>query len=687
MRADADDPKWRARKGGVNKLSHSEVDTAPSTVPLTEIEHVLARNLLVQSAERIFVKDRDSRFLFVSAGWLAAYGQGRSLTDVIGLSDFDLFSEAHAAGARAEELRVMETGEPVLTQVGEESFLERPRLWGQTLRLPLRDELGNIIGTWGIGQTAQTRAEQALSESRERLEASEQMRRLMFEGNPQAICLYDQNTLDVIAVNNAAVSIYGYSHDEWLSMRVTDLLPPEEIDACFAAFALPGEQTAIGVRRFHSRRHIHKDGTVHDVEVTSTDVVLDGRRCRVASIQDVTERNFAAAELAAARDAAVEASNVKSAFLATISHEIRTPMNGVLGMTELLLDTPLSKDQRALAAQVAESGELMLELINDILDIAKIEAGQLEMDVADFALRETIEQACAVATLQADAKGLAFELRIAGDVPDEARGDGRRLRQILLNLISNAVKFTTEGKVTVTAERLANATLRVEVLDTGIGIAPGILDKMFEPFTQADVSTTRNFGGTGLGLAIARELVQLMGGTIGAHSHAGTGSTFWIEIPLSPDAQAEEPASGQLLTHDTTLSPWPTAPLILVAEDSPVNQIVAARTLERCGCRAAVASDGLQALEMLAERPYDAVLMDCQMPGMDGYEATQALRASEPPGRRIPVIAMTAHAMAGDRERCLAAGMDDYITKPMHREQLADALRRWIPATPEQTAA
>jgi PAS domain S-box-containing protein len=672
---------------GENTLGRSKTDAALTTVSLTEMENVLTRNLLVQSGERIFVKDRDSRFLLVSAGWLAAYGQGRSLDEVIGRSDFDFFSETHASGARAEELKVMETGEPLLTQVGEEAFLERPRLWGQTLRLPLRDENGNIIGTWGIGQTAQTRAEQALSESRERLEASEHMRRLMFEGNPQAIFLYDQETLDVIAVNNAAVSIYGYSHEEWLSMKSTAVLPPEDVKACFATFALPGEQTDLGVRRFHARRHVYKDGSIHDVEVTSTDVTLDGRPCRVASVQDVTERNLAAAELATARDAAVEASNVKSAFLATISHEIRTPMNGVLGMTELLLDTPLDDDQRALAAQVAESGELMLELINDILDIAKIEAGQLEMDVADFALRETIEQACAVAALQADAKGLAFELRIADDVPEEARGDGRRLRQILLNLISNAVKFTTEGRVTVSVERLANASLRIEVLDTGIGISPEILDKMFEPFTQADVSTTRNFGGTGLGLAIARELAQLMGGTIGARSHAGTGSTFWIEIPLSPEVEADDPVSGPALTHDTTFSPWQAAPLILVAEDSPVNQIVAARTLERCGCRADVAGDGLEAIEMLAQRPYDAVLMDCQMPGMDGYEATRAIRASEPAGQRIPVIAMTAHAMAGDRERCLAAGMDDYITKPMHREQLIEALRRWIPDAPQESAA
>jgi PAS domain S-box-containing protein len=641
------------------------------------------RNLLAYSAERIFVKDRDSRFVMVSAGWLTAYGQGRSLDEVVGQTDFDFFSAEHARAARAEELRVMETGEPLLTQVAEEASRARPRIWGQTLRQPLRDETGNIIGTWGIGQTAQTRAELALDESRKRLEASEKLRSAMFDGNPYPICVYDRDTLQIIGVNNAAEQIYGYSHDEWLSMKITDTLPPDEVSVFNEAFATPFENAQPGARRLHSSRHVYKDGTIHDVEVTSTDVVLDGRPCRIASAQDVTDQNRAAAELAAARDAAVEASNVKSAFLATISHEIRTPMNGVLGMTELLLDTPLDREQRALATQVAHSGELMLELINDILDIAKIEAGQLEMEIAEFALRETIEQACGVAALQADAKGLAFEVAVAEAVPAQARGDGRRLRQILLNLISNAVKFTSDGHVSVHATALepgeAGPTLRVEVSDTGIGIPPSILDKMFEPFTQADVSTTRNFGGTGLGLAIARELIELMGGRIGAESEAGVGSTFWIELPLAQEAGAEEPSSDAAHEQDAACSPWRAAPLVLVAEDSPVNQIVAARTLERCGCRADVARDGRQALEMLSARRYDAVLMDCQMPGMDGYETTSALRLRENGDRHVPVIAMTAHAMDGDRERCLQAGMDDYISKPIHRDELIEALRRWIP--------
>jgi CheY-like chemotaxis protein len=325
----------------------------------------------------------------------------------------------------------------------------------------------------------------------------------------------------------------------------------------------------------------------------------------------------------------------------------------------------------------------MVDLINDILDIAKIEAGQLILEVTDYALRETIEQACTSAGTALQAKGVAFELEIADSVPEQTRGDGRRLRQILLNLVSNAVKFTSEGKVTVRAtmrrSRGSDAVLRVEVSDTGIGIEPSIMDQVFEPFTQADASTTRHYGGSGLGLAISRELAELLGGTIGADSKPGVGSTFWLELPLSAPAATDDQLLAPTPTGLAERALWSTPPLVLVAEDNVVNQIVAARTLERCGCHADVVADGREALEALAARHYDAVLMDCQMPVMDGYEATTDLRRREGDAEHTPVIAMTAHAMNGAVEKCMAAGMDDYIAKPMRRAQLIDILRAWIP--------
>jgi PAS domain S-box-containing protein len=656
-----------------------------SSASREEVEPMCGRNLLASSDEQILFKDRESRYLAVSAGWLAGTARRRLLEHVIGRTDVEVFGEEHGSEARAEELRVLETGEPMLAKLEHETFDDGPDTWTQTTKLALRDNDGNIVGTWGVGRdvTSSVEAAQALGASQESLRASEELRSVLFEHNPQPMWIRDQGTLRVRAVNMAALAMYGYTREEFLELTVTDLVPAADAEAFLRSLEQLEGESRTGLPVVVPRRHRCKDGGVIEVELTSTDVSLAGRPCRIASSKDVTARNRAAAELAAARDEAVEASNMKSAFLATISHELRTPMNGVLGMTELLLDSELNDDQRALAKQVSRSGELMVELIDDILDISKIETGRLELAIADFPLRETIEQSCAPVRLQADAKGVALEIQIADDVPEQARGDGRRLRQALLNLVANAVKFTAAGSVVVRVSLLPQAKgdrqIRVEVADTGIGIERSILDEVFEPFTQADASTTRIYGGTGLGLTIARELVTLMSGTIGAESEPGVGSTFWIEIPLALARSNEGRPSGSSATRVAIRPLWDTPPSVLVAEDSPVNQIVTVRTLERCGCHVDVVSDGRQALDALAKQRYDAVLMDCEMLEMDGYNATAELRLREYGTRHTPVIAMTAHALPDDRARCLAAGMDDYVSKPIRREQLIDTLRRWIP--------
>jgi PAS domain S-box-containing protein len=521
----------------------------------------------------------------------------------------------------------------------------------------------------------------ALRLARQQLRSSEERYRLLFEQNPLPMVTYDRQTLQIVAASDAMVRSYGYSHKELHAMTIGDLLPTGELARPLTD---PGAlQAGLAAGSGSSVRHQRKDGTIIDVDISSDVVTLDGRECAIALYNDVTERNRLATEAAIAHDRAVEASNMKSAFLANVSHEVRTPMNGVIGMTDLLLHMELSGEQRECAEQVAASGRHMLELINDILDLSKIETGHLTLELANFDLAEVVTKACSAARPLAQAKDLRLDLEIDNDVPRHVRGDGRRLQQVVANLLSNAVKFTAAGAVTVrlsasaTSDRMS--LIRVAVSDTGIGVEAESLPLMFDAFTQADVSTTRLFGGTGLGLAIAREIVDLMGGTINAESTPGRGSTFWFEVELEAPFAADGLTAPLIERNHATAPSWAGPPLVLVAEDSPVNQIVATRVLERCGCRVEVVQDGAQALAALAAKQYDAVLMDCQMPGIDGYDTTRELRRRENGASHTPVIAMTAHAMTGDRERCLEAGMDDYISKPVSHADLAAALARWIP--------
>jgi PAS domain S-box-containing protein len=646
-----------------------------------EVPH---RLLFEHNPQPMMVYERGSmRILAVSNAAVAAYGYSRdeflvmTVRELVPAEDLAEFERVLAARVSVELPGLVSVGRHRHRRkdgavIDVETMSDDLELDGRPARILLCQDV-----------TERTRAMAELVATREQLRHSEERYRSLFEKNPQPMVVYDRNTLEIVASNNAVVAAYGYSADELRSMSVLDLQPTEDVDQLreyLLANPSGSRPELADASSGYPGRHRRRDGSIIEVEVTSENLDLDGRECRVALYSDVTERKRAAAEVEIARDQAVAASKEKSAFVASVSHEIRTPMSGVMGMAELLLGTQLDGEQRDYAQQVLRSGEQMLAIINDLLDLTKIEAGHLELEVADFELRDTLERACAGVRVSATAKDLAFAIEIDAGVPERLRGDGRRLGQIVLNLAANAVKFTAEGAVLVSVSASPGTegatAVRIEVADSGIGIDPEHLERVFDPFAQADVATTRLYGGSGLGLAIARQLTEVMGGTIGAHSELGAGSTFTIQVALAPAAAAATPHE----TPEAAVATWAEPPRLLVVEDSQVNQIVAARALERCGCHVDVVSDGLEALEVLDSQVFDAILMDCQMPGLDGYKTTAELRRREEGVRHTPIIAMTAQAMDGDRERCLEAGMDDYLTKPLRHAELVSALQRWLPA-------
>jgi PAS domain S-box-containing protein len=805
----------------------------------------LYHSLVEHLPQNIFRKDVEGRFTFGNRRFCAALG--RPLGEILGKTDFDFFPRDLAEKYRADDAGVMRTGK-IFETVEEHVTADGARLYVQVVKTPLYDGDGEVAGTqcifWDV--TESKVAAEELKKAKEAAEAGERRTRLIVDAAHDAYIAMDAAGA-VIDWNRQAEATFGWPREDAAGRPLHELIiPPRHREAhCkgLQHFLRTGEGPVLS-RRIELPA-LHRDGREFPVELTISPVRVAGGHVFSAFLHDISERKRAEEELRRAKEAADEANRAKSEFLANMSHEIRTPMNGVLGMTELALGTELTREQREYLTMARASAESLLTVINDILDFSKIEARKLQLESVDFAVRDCVDDVMKALALRAQQKGLELACRVAPDVPEAVNGDPGRLRQVLVNLVGNAVKFTEKGEVVLEVKRQTTedtgrtekenlvsssssvsfvssvVCLEFHVRDTGIGIPPEKQAAIFEAFSQVDHSTTRKYGGTGLGLTISAQLAAMMGGRLQVESEPGRGSTFHFTARFRPPyADAAPPAAARpALLHglavlvvddnatnrrilEEVLTQWRMRPTVvggaaaalgalhaaaaagepfplvlldghmpemdgfelagriqarpelaaaavvmltsagqpedvercrrlgvraylvkpikqsellemllavmgggparrradsaagvrpalrplrvLVAEDSPVNQVLVQRMLEKHGHTATVVGDGRQALAALEAGRFDAVLMDVQMPEMDGLEAAAHVRRREQQtGGRLPLIALTAYAMKGDRERCLAAGMDGYVSKPIRADELFAALEAAVPPAAE----
>jgi len=794
--------EWRTSDGGyvgirtdITEQKHREAELAEKTELLETVFAAMTQGVAVWGAGgRLLTWNRRfSELLDLPPGWLRP---GRTKTEMLRFlaerGEFGPGSPEALVNKRLVTLGPQAAGSRTEHQRPDGTVLERtvtPVAGGRTILVSYTDI------------TAFRRVEADLRESEERF-------RQLSDAATDAIVMHEAGI--VVDVNAAACALLGLSAEQLVGRPVLSLIAPEDLAKASQRLRnhaeAPFEMTC--------RR---ADGSRFLVEGRTRYVSYRGRLVGIVSVRDITETRRTQEQMRIAKEQAELASKAKSEFLRTISHEIRTPMNGVLGTLGLLLDGELDEQQRIYATTARESGEALLAILNDILDLSKMEAGKLALEEHRFHLVELVESVVELLSARATAKGITLAACVPAQVPVVLRGDAGRLRQILLNLAGNAVKFTESGGVSVTAELAAPGGgdgggvvhLHFRITDTGIGIAPDALPSLFTEFTQVDPQPSRRHGGTGLGLAICKRLVQLMGGRIGVESTLGRGSVFWFTVPLHPqpgksagadglsgrlsgrrillldpspigrdamaaqlrswgaavDATGDSAAALRLAGAapiDTALvdgderalpnligalrgagvrrivrltmvgqhsdglpagtdalvikpvrqrrlldvldgkpgdvappsCPRPARPpaaaspgrRLLLAEDSPTNQLVAASFLKAAGYQVDVAANGLEAVEAARTLPYDVILMDLAMPEMDGLTAARTLRTMPPPIGQIPIIAMTADAMPGDRDRCLAAGMNDYVPKPVDRTLLLDTVARWLPPAPSAGA-
>jgi PAS domain S-box-containing protein len=614
-----------------------------------------------QSANIVVITDPHGLIQYVNPRFCEVTGY--SPEDAIGQTPRILKSGCHPPELYTDLWQTITSGQPWRGELLNKTK-DGTEFWEQATITPLLDDTGTIINFVAIKEIIT-----------ERKEAERQMVLLNFALDTihEAAFMADKDAR-FYYVNQEASRATGYSREELLTMGIGD------IDTDFSLDGWPALWQQLIAQRSMTFEGSHrgKSGNLYPVEVTANYLEFNGQGYNLGLVRDITERKKIGAALQEAKQRAESANRAKTEFLANMSHELRTPMHGIISMAHLLRSTELNAEQQDCLDGMELSAKGLLALISDILDISKVEAGKLELEYADFSLRQTLQEVITSQSYSIRQKGLQLFTDLPEDLPDALQGDALRIKQILLNLLGNAIKFSEQGSISIAVKPVSRdgntILLRLSVSDTGIGMSAAAMERIFAPFEQADSSTTRRYGGTGLGLSICRRLVELMGGRIWAESKEGVGSSFYVELPFLLQKQTER-SLGQVV-KEALPEQRPTRALkILLAEDNQINARSMTAILSRMGHQVTAVEDGLQALEQWRTADWDGILMDVQMPVLDGIEATRQIRQEEQQrGSHTAIIALTAHALRGDRERIMAEGFDNYIAKPVDMELLLAAL-------------
>ena len=652
----------------------------------------------------VWLKDPEGVYLSCNASYGRLYGA--KVSEIIGKTDYDFVSRELADFFRQKDMVAASSGasssnEETLT-FADNGYIGR----FHTIKTPMRDAEGRFVGVLGVARDisenhnllealrqseAELKQERALLEQRviertnQLARASAHLEQTQFAMDGAGIALHwvDAESGRLLLANHHAARMLGYSDEEFLNLSVTDIDPNFPSDNFREATEAFRQQK---VARFDTVNR-HRNGQLIPVTLTIYFVPANSKDPArfISFIVDISARKAAEIAMERARLAAEQATQAKSIFLANMSHEIRTPMNAIIGMANLMRRAGVSPKQAEQLEKIDHAGLHLLDIINNVLDLSKIEAGKIVLEREQFTLTSILRSIGSVIGASATEKGLAFQVKVAG-MPQHFCGDSTRLRQALLNFIGNAVKFTAQGSVMlagrVMEEDQESYLLRFEVTDTGSGMTEAQQANLFKPFVQADGSITRKYGGTGLGLVISKNIAELMGGEVGVESHLGEGSTFWMTVRLEKGVeQAVEVIQQRSEAVELELRQKHAGARILLAEDEPINREVALELLRDVGMTACVAEDGREAVEYLERQVFDLVLMDMQMPNLDGLGATAKIRQL-PNGLLVPIVAMTANAFSEDRQRCLAAGMNDFLTKPVDPDVLFATLLKWLASAP-----